>query len=332
MSVRVAILDDSQHAAWGSADWSRLSDRGVELQVFDRPFSGEEAAATALQGFDVIVPMRERTPFPGSLIGRLGRLKLIALTGARAPTLDLAACTARGVLVANTGGAGEVNAAAAEMTWALILAASRALTQADRLIRDGGWHEGLPLGDALEGRTLGVVGLGKLGQRVARYAKAFGMDVVAWSQNLEAAAAAAHQVRAVSKAELFAVSDIVSLHLVLSERTRGVVGAGEIEAMRPGALLVNTARGPLVDEAALVAALQAGRIRAALDVFAAEPLPGDHPLRSCPNTVLAPHLGYSTQAVFQRFYGDSVENILAWLDGAPIRVMNPEALSTPASP
>lgn len=327
MTVRVAIIDDTQEVAASIADWSRLSSRGVEIQVFRAPLNSEDAVVSALDAFDVLVPMRERTALPATVIHRLERLKLIALTGARAPSLDLTACTARGIVVSHTGGGEHVTAAAAEMAWALILAASRSLPMADRLVRDGGWHQGLALGDQLEGRTLGLVGLGKLGQRVARYGLAFGMDVIAWSQNLDPALSAQHGVRAVGKAELFQASDVASLHLVLSERTRGVVGKSEIEAMRPGALLVNTSRGPLIDQAALVDALHAGRIRAALDVFDVEPMEPDHPLRSCPNTVLAPHLGYSTRSVFQRFYQDSIDNILAWMDGAPLRVLNPDVLN-----
>lgn len=320
METRVALLDDSQEVALDAADWNILRARGVEVAVFTQPFASEDAAAHVLAPFDVLVPLRERTPFPASLITRLSRLRLIALTGARAPTLDLAACTRRGVLVCNTGGGEQVTAATAELAWALLQAAARRLPQADAVVRSGRWHAGLPVGETLEGKRLGVVGLGKLGARVARYGQAFGMEVVAWSQNLTEEAASAASARRVDKEELFATADAVTLHLVLSERTRGVVGASEIAAMKPGAVLVNTARGPLVDEAALLQALRAGRIAAGLDVFAHEPLPDDHPLRTAPNTVLTPHLGYSTHPVFQRFYQHSVANIMAWLDGRPVRV------------
>ena len=322
--TRIAILDDSQHIAERVADWDGLRARGATVDVLRAPMTPDEAAAR-LAPYEVLVPLRERTPFPASLIDRLPRLKLIALTGARSPSLDIAACTAKGVLVCNTGGGPETTASTSELTWALLLAARRRLAEADAGMRAGRWHEGLPVGRALEGQTLGIVGLGKLGRRVAHYAKAFGMEVVAWSQNLTAEAAAEAGARRVEKGELFATADAVTLHLVLSDRTRAIVGAPELAAMKDGAVLVNTSRGPLVDEAALLDALHGGRLVAALDVFAQEPLPADHPLRSAPNTVLAPHLGYGVWSTLGRFYGDSVENIAAWLDGAPIRVMNPDA-------
>lgn len=321
---RVAVLDDSQDVARASADWGRLAGR-AELTILKEPFADEAAAAEALRPYAVLVPMRERTPLPGSLIRRLPALRLVALTGARAPSLDVAACTEAGVLVCNT--AIDTKASTAELAFALILSSARDLPRADALVRRGGWHEGLPLGTVLAGKRLGLVGLGKLGGQVAAYGRAFGMEVVAWSQNLTDEAAAAKGVRRVDKAELFETSDVISVHLVLSERTHGVVGAAEIAAMRPRAILVNTSRGPLVDEAALVAAVTAGRIRAGLDVYDREPLPPDHPLRRAPNTVLSPHLGYSGEHVFRQLYGESVENILAYLDGAPIRVVNPEALA-----
>ncbi|WP_158809823.1 D-2-hydroxyacid dehydrogenase family protein [Beijerinckia sp. L45] len=324
--TKIAILDDSQHVALQAADWDRLRKRGIAIAVMSEPFASEDAAAAALADVEIIVPMRERTPFPASLIARLPQLRLVALTGGRAPTLDIAACTQRGVLVCNTGGGEFSTAATAELAWALLLAAYRNVPQADALIRSGRWHEALPMGESLDGKRLGIVGLGKLGARVARFGQAFGMEVVAWSQNLTDEAAIAHGARRVSKDELFATADAVTLHLVLSARSRGIVGASELAAMKQGAVLINTSRGPLVDEAALLATLKSGRITAALDVFGQEPLPADHPLRSAPNTVLTPHLGYSSWPVMHRFYQDSVENIEAWLDGAPIRMLNPEAL------
>ena len=324
--TKVAVLDDSQAVAAGAAPWDQLRERGVAVDIFAAPFGSEEATARALADFEVLVPMRERTAFPAGLIAALSRLRLIALTGGRAPTLDIEACTARGVLVCHTGGGEFSTGSTAELTWALLLAAARRIPQADALMHSGGWHGGLPLGQRLAGKRLGVVGLGKLGTQVARYAQAFAMEVVAWSQNLTDEAAAAVGVRRVGKDELFATSDAVTLHLVLSDRTRDIVGEAELAAMKPGAILVNTSRGPLVDEAALLKSLRAGHITAALDVYAREPLPSDSPLRSAPNTILTPHLGYSTTPVIERFYRDSVENILAWLDGHPIRVMNPEAV------
>ncbi|KAA2237204.1 D-2-hydroxyacid dehydrogenase family protein [Salinarimonas soli] len=321
--VRIAVLDDTQDVALGSADWSALEDR-AEITVFREPFADEDAAARALAPFAVLVPMRERTPFPASLIARLPALRLVALTGARAPSLDVAACTAHGVLVCNT--AMDSAAATAELAFALILACARAIPGADAAMRAGGWHGGVPLGTVLAGKRLGVLGLGKLGSRVAGYGRAFGMEVVAWSQNLTAEAASAGGARLVSKEELFAASDVVSIHLVLSERTRGLVGGPELAAMRDGAILVNTSRGPIVDEAALLAELARGRLRAGLDVFDREPLPAGHPLRSMGNVVLTPHLGYATASVFAQVYRESVENIDAFLAGRPIRVVNPDAL------
>ena len=323
--TRIAILDDSQDVALRAADWAPVRAAGATIDVFRSPMTQDEAADT-LADYDVLVPMRERTPFPATLLSRLPKLRLIALTGARSPSLDIATCTRQGVLVCNTGGGVETTASTSELTWALLLAAVRSLPRADALMRSGGWHEGLPLGQSLEGKRLGLVGLGKLGARVARYGLAFGMEVVGWSQNLSEEAATAAGAKRVSKQELFATSDAISLHLVLSDRSRHVVGVAEFGAMKQGAILVNTSRGPLVDEAALLDVLNQRKIVAALDVFDREPLAADDPIRSAPNTVLTPHLGYCSWPTIGRFYGDSIDNILAWLDGAPIRVMNPEAV------
>ena len=322
--VSIAILDDTQGVALQSADWSVLADR-ADVTVLRAPFAEEDAAAAALAPFAVLVPMRERTPFPASLIARLPNLRLIAMTGVRAPTLDITACTERGVLVCNTGL--DTAAATAELAFALILACARAIPRADATMRAGGWHTGVPVGTVLAGKRLGIVGLGKLGSRVATYGAAFGMEVVAWSQNLTEEAAAAHGAQRVSKEELFSTSDVVSLHLVLSERTRSVVGAGELAAMQNGAILVNTSRGPLIDEAALLGELRRGRILAGLDVYDREPLPAYHPLRELQNVVLTPHLGYSAKPVFEQVYRESVENIDAFLAGRPMRVVNPDVLA-----
>lgn len=321
---RVAVIDDTQGLARASADWDRLAGR-ADLTILERSFEDEEETAEALAAYDVIVPMRERTAFPASLVARLPRLRLLAMTGTRAPTFDIPALTRQGVLVCNTGI--NTSAATAELAFGLILAAARAIPLADRTMRAGGWHAGVPVGTVLEGRRLGILGLGKLGTRVAGYGRAFGMEVAAWSQNLTEESARQAGVRRVDKRELFADSDVVSLHVVLSERTRGIVGAAELAAMRDGAILANTARGPLVDEAALVAELRSGRIGAALDVYDREPLPPGHPLRALPNVVLTPHLGYGARHVFEQFYRESLENVLAWLDGRPIRVVNPEVLA-----
>jgi phosphoglycerate dehydrogenase-like enzyme len=322
---RIALLDDSQSVALASADWSGLTKR-ADITVFTDGFASEDAAADVLAPFQIIVPMRERTAFTGSLIGKLPNLRMIALTGARAQTLDIAACTARGILICNTGGE-PVTAATSELAFGLMLACARDISHADATMRVGGWHAGVPLGTILAGKRLGLLGLGRLGSRVAGYGKAFGMEVVAWSQNMTDESASAGGARRVDKAELFATSDIVSLHLVLSERSRGIVGAPEIDAMKPGAILINTARGPLIEEAPLLAALSQGCIRAGLDVYNTEPLEVDHPLRGLPNVILTPHLGYSATPVFQQFYGESVQNITAFLDGSPIRMVNPEAIA-----
>lgn len=322
-ALRIAVIEDSQHVAAGAAEWSRLAGR-AEIEFLDAAFADEDEAAARLAPYAVIVPMRERTALPARLVARLPNLRLLAMTGARSPTFDIAAMTEAGILVCNTGI--DSAAATAELALALILACARTVPLADRTMRAGGWHEGVPTGTVLSGKRLGVVGLGKLGARVAGYGRALGMEVLAWSQNLTDEAAAAAGARRVGKAELFASSNVVSLHLVLSERSRGIIGTAELAAMKDGAILVNTSRGPLIDEAALLVELGSGRIRAGLDVYDREPLPADHPLRTMPNAVLTPHLGYGARHVFEQLYGESLENILAFLDGRPIRVVNPEVL------
>ena len=329
MSLRVAVLDDWQGVARDSADWSALSGR-AEVVFFDRAFDAPEHAARALAGFEILIAMRERTPFPRALVEALPNLRMIALTGSRTWTMDLDALSARGVVVCNTGGANS-GAATAELALGLLLAAARFIPAADASMRAGRFQQGVPPGDALEGRTLGIIGLGKIGTRMARYGQALGMQVLAWSQNLTEETAHAAGARRVDKARLLAQADAVSLHLVLSERTRGVLGAADLARMKPGAILVNTSRGPLVDEAALLEALRSGRLIAALDVYAREPLPGDHPLRGLPNTVLTPHQGYCSREVYAQFYRESIENVLAFLDGRPVRMLNPEALAASRS-
>ncbi len=325
--MKLAVLDDYQRLALKSADWERLRRRGVEVSVFHEAFGSREDAAAKLAPFEVLVLMRERTPFARELIEKLPKLKFIALTGLRSASLDLAACSARGVPVSHTG-PGRTQTVTAELAFGLILAAARDFARAERNMRAGRWHEGLRGGTVLDGKRLGVVGLGKLGGRVAGYAKAFGMEVVAWSQNLTAERAAELGVAKVAKEELLKTSDFVSIHLVLSERTRGLIGAAEIALMKPAAVLVNTSRGPIVDEKAMLAALTSGRLgHAALDVYDHEPLPADHPLRKMENVTLIPHLGYVSDGVLAGFWGDSIENVEAWLDGRPIRVLNHESLS-----
>lgn len=319
--TRIAILDDWQGVAQAAADWSALSAR-ADLVFFDKALGNADAVVRALAEFEIVVAMRERTAFPATVIERLPKLRLLSVTGSRTRTLDLEACTARGVMVCHTGGE-RSGAATAELALGLLIAAARSIATADASMRAGRFQSGVPVGAVLERRTLGVIGLGRIGTRMARYGQALGMQVLAWSQNLTQDKAEAAGARLVEKGALLEQSDAVSLHLVLSERTRGVIGAADLARMRPGAILVNTSRGPLVDEAALVAALRAGRLVAGLDVYDEEPLPGDHPLRSLRNCVLAPHLGYCTQEVYTQFYRESVENVVAFLDGKPIRVLQP---------
>lgn len=321
--MRIAVMDDWQGVARGAADWSAVEAR-AEVVVFAEPFENEDAAADALADFDILVPMRERTELSAGLVARLPKLRMIALTGGRAQTLALDACTAAGVLVCNTGGE-RSSIGTAELTLGLMLAAARFIPAGDAAIRAGRFQHGVGVGPVLAGRTLGIIGFGKIGARVGGYGRALGMKLLAWSPNLTEDAARAGGAELVTKAELLANSDVISLHVVLSARSRGLISAADLAAMKPGAILINTSRGPLIDEAALLDALHARRIHAALDVYDKEPLPPDHPLRTAPNTVLTPHLGYGTQDTFAQFYGESVQNILAFLNDAPIRVMNPDA-------
>ncbi|MGI4950742.1 MAG: D-2-hydroxyacid dehydrogenase family protein [Janthinobacterium lividum] len=322
--MRVAVMDDWQGVARGSTDWSALEAR-AEVVVLGGAFADEDAAVAALAGFDVIIPMRERTEITAALVRRLPRLRMIAQTGTRAQTMDLEACTAAGVLVCNTGGE-RSSRGTAELALALLLAAARFVPQGDAAIRAGRFQDGVGVGPVLHGLTLGIIGFGRIGAMMGAYGRALGMEVLAWSPNLTAEKAEAGGAMLVGRDELLARSDAVSLHVVLSARSRGMLGAAELARMKPGAILVNTSRGPLVDEAALLAALRADRIRAALDVFDREPLPADAAIRTAPNTVLTPHLGYGTSDTFRQFYGESVENVLAFLDGAPIRMVNPAAV------
>lgn len=322
--MRIAVLDDWQGIAEAAADWSKVRAR-AEVVFFRDHLGGPEAVAAALQGFDAVVAMRERTRLQGDVVSRLPDLKLLSFTGARNAAVDVAACTAQGVVVCNTA-TRRTSHGTAELTLGLMLAALRHIPQGDAEMRAGRFQAHVPPGGEVAGRTLGLLGLGTIGSRVARYALAMEMEVIAWSQNLTDERAAAVGVRRVAKAALFAQADVVSVHLVLSARTRGIVGAAEIGTMKPGALLINTSRGPHVETDALLAALEEGRIRAAIDVYDEEPLPPEHALRRAPGTVLTPHLGYVTAENMPELYGSTVENLAAWLDGAPVRVVNPEAL------
>jgi phosphoglycerate dehydrogenase-like enzyme len=311
-------LDDYQDVALSSADWSGLDGR-AEVEVF-RDYLGSDPSKViaALEPFDVVVCMRERTPFPAEVLSALPALQLLVTTGMANAAIDVAAANARGVTVCGTGG---LLSPTSELAWGLIHSLTRKIPQEDRALREGRWQT--TMGVELAGRTLGLLGLGGLGQRMARVARAFDMPIVAWSQNLTADVAAEHGATLVSKDELFARSDILSVHLKLSERTEGLVGARELALMKATAYLINTSRGPIVDTDALVAALHTGAIAGAgLDVFDVEPLPADHPLRSAPNTVLTPHIGYVGVDTYAIFFGQVVEDIVQWLEGAPVRVLS----------
>lgn len=314
--VRVAILDDYQGVALDYGSWDELG-RTVEVTCFSDHLSDEEALVERLAPFPVVVAMRERTPFPASVLKRLPSLRLLVTTGARNASIDVAAAKDLGIVVSGTRG---VDEGTAEMTWALILGLARHVAEEERAIRQGRWQT--TVGTDLHGATLGVVGLGRLGRQVAKIGQAFGMRVVAWSQNLQADIATAIGVEPVSKEELFSTADIVTIHLVLSERSRGLVAAEDLARMKPTAFLVNTSRGPIVDEDALVAALSAGRLAGAgIDVYSVEPLPADHPYLSTPGMLLSPHVGYVTRNTYRVFFTDVVADIAAYLAGSPVRVI-----------
>ncbi len=325
--TRIAVLDDWQGVAPKSANWSVLKKR-ADVVFFDKPFEDQDQMVLQLMDFDIIVAMRERSPFPATAIERLTNLKMIALTGARTWTMDIDACTKRNIPVCHTGGA-LAGAATAELALGLLLSAARHIPSADVSMRDGRFQQALAAGSVLEGKTLGVIGLGKIGGRMARYGAALGMRVLGWSRNLTDESARAVGAQRVDKDTLLAESDAISLHLVLSEQSRGIIGAHELKRMKDDAILVNTSRGPLIDEKALLENLRNGRLVAALDVYDHEPLPASHPLRSLPNTVLTPHQGYATREIYEQFYRESIENVLAYLDGKPGRMLNPEALQGP---
>jgi phosphoglycerate dehydrogenase-like enzyme len=321
--MKLAILDDYQRIALSSADWSAL--KAVQIQVFHEAFSSVDDAAKKLEPFDILCLMRERTAFPRALIERLPNLKFMSLTGGRAGSLDSKACAERGIPISHTRG-GNGQSATAELTWGLLIASARGLAQGERNLRSGRWHENLAPGMALSGKRLGLLGLGRIGSHVARVGKAFGMDIAAWSQNLTPEKASAQGATYVSKEELFASSDVLSIHLVLSERTRAIVQAADLARMKAGSILVNVSRGPLVDEKALLEGLKNGRPgHAALDVYEREPLPAEHPLRKLDNVTLSPHLGYVNEENYRLFYADTVENVAAWLDGKPIRLLESQA-------
>jgi phosphoglycerate dehydrogenase-like enzyme len=307
--MKIAILDDYQNVALRMADWSPVASR-AEISVFNDHVADREELVKRLLPFDVICVMRERTPLPREVIERLPQLKLIASTGSRNASIDVAAAKERGIRITATG---YRSTPTIEMTWALILASERHVVQESNSVRAGGWQASI--GRELDGKVLGVLGLGNIGGKVARIGRAFGMQVIAWSQNLTAEAAREAGATWVGKDELFRRADIVTIHLILSDRTRGLVGAREIALMRPTSRLINTSRGPIVDEADLIEALQSRRIAgAALDVFDHEPLPPNHPFRHLDSVLATPHIGYVGESLYRTFYGDVVAAIAAWLD------------------
>ncbi|MGY2685865.1 D-2-hydroxyacid dehydrogenase family protein [Pseudomonas tolaasii] len=316
MSVQIAVIDDWQDVASGVVDWSVLETIGKVHFLHDYP-ADTATMVERLQGFDVICVMRERSTFDRALLQALPNLKLLVTGGMRNAAVDIAAAKALGIQVCGTD---SYKQAAPELTWALIMASTRNLLAEANSLRAGDWQVGL--GGDLYGKTLGILGLGSIGQKVAQFAQVFGMRVIAWSENLTPERAAESGVTWVSKKELFTQADILTVHLVLSDRSRGLVDAEALSWMKPTARLVNTARGPIVDEQALVAALSAGRLAgAALDVFAEEPLPVDHPFRHLPNVLATPHVGYVSEQNYRQFYQQMIEDIQAWANAAPIRVL-----------
>jgi len=317
--IRAAILDDYQGVALKYADWSALA-TDVEIKIFDKPFASEAEAIKALQGFAVVVGMRERTPFPRRVIEALPDLKLLITTGAKNNAFDITAATERGVTVCGTGSVGNPTTG---IVFGLMLELTRHIGFENARMKAGDpWQ--VTIGHDLEGMTLGIVGLGKLGQRVAKIGQAFGMKVIAWSQNLTPERAQEADVGYANREELFAQSDFVTIHLVLSDRSRGLIAGDDLGRMKNSAYLINTARAPIVDQAALLKILQDKKIAGAgLDVFEVEPLPLDHPYRKLDNVVITPHLGYVSEQNYRKYFPEIVEDIRAWLDGKPVRMIAP---------
>jgi phosphoglycerate dehydrogenase-like enzyme len=317
MSVQIAVIDDWQQVAEDVVDWSALQSIGQVSFLHDYP-ADTATLIQRLEPFEVICLMRERTPFDAALLRGLPRLKLLLTGGMRNAAIDLATAAELGIQVRGTD---SYKHAAPELTWALLMALTRNLLHEANALRNGGWQQGL--GGDLHGKTLGILGLGNIGKRVAQFGQVFGMPVIAWSEHLTPERAAEAGVTYVSKQQLFQQADVLSVHLVLSERSRGLVDAQALGWMKPEALLVNTARGPIVDEAALIDALQNGRLGgAALDVFAEEPLPADHPFRRLPNVLATPHVGYVSRQNYQQFYGQMIEDLQAWAAGQALRLLN----------
>jgi phosphoglycerate dehydrogenase-like enzyme len=309
MKYKIAVLDDYQNAALESADWSVIRDR-ADITVFQDHLNDTDAVIERLLPFDIVCVMRERTPLPRNLVERLPNLKFIASTGPVNASIDVVAAADRGIVVSHTGYRSDP---AIDLTWALILASARNIVAESNSMRSGGWQ--ISVGTELRGKTLGVLGLGRVGSEVARIGRAFGMDLIAWSQNMTPEAAHAAGAVLVSKDELFEQADILTIHLVLSDRTRSLVGAAELAKMKPTARLINAARGPIVDEQALISAVRNKQIAgAAIDVFDIEPLPASHPFRTLDNVLATPHIGYVSKGLYRTFYEDSVSNIRKWLD------------------
>lgn len=316
MLLSCAVLDDFQQVATSAADWSPVADR-VAVTSFAEHFASEDELVAALAEFDIVVTLRERVQFPASLLARLPKLKLLIASGMRNSVIDYAAADRQGIVVCGTASS---STPPVELTWALLLGLARAIVPESVGLRDGGpWQR--TVGADLHGKTLGLLGLGRIGSRVATVGLAFGMRVLAWSQNLTSARTREVGVElAASKEDLFATSDFVSIHLALSERTRLLVGRAELDAMKPTAFLVNTSRAALVDQSALIAALHEERIAGAgVDVFDVEPLPADDPMRTAPRLLATPHLGYVTRENYERYFGQAVEDIHAFLAGEPVR-------------
>jgi len=308
-SINIAVLDDYQNVALKLADWTDVQQRAA-VTVFNDHLDDPQQLVARLAPFDALCVMRERTPLTRAILEQLPRLKLIASTGSRNISIDAEAAAERGIQIVHTNYSSDPTI---EMTWALILAGARHLLEETASLRSGGWQTAL--GEGLRGKTLAVLGLGRVGSRVAAIGLAFGMEVVAWSQNLTPEAAQALGVRHVSKEELFRSADILSVHLILSKRSRGLVGAPELALMKPSARLINTSRGPIVDEAALLRAVQTGQLAgAAVDVYDQEPLPADHPFRTTPKILATPHIGYVADDLYRTFYSDTVAHLSRWLD------------------
>jgi phosphoglycerate dehydrogenase-like enzyme len=315
--MKIALLDDYQKVAKALADWGSLP-AGTQVDAYADTIADQDALVQRLKPYDVIVAMRERTRFPAQVIDALPNLRLMVSTGGRNPSIDAEACARRNIALCSAQGAASGHSSTAEVAWALLLALVKRIPQSDKAMRSGGWQESV-ITESLAGKTLGVLGLGRLGKFMARYGQAFDMKVIAWSPHLTDERAAEASVRRVAKEALFAESDVVSLHLVSNASTRGIVGAPELATMKRTAYLINTSRGPLVDEQALMAALEERRIAGAgLDVFWTEPLPKDHAIRRLENVVLTPHLGYVVDENLQRFYQNALKNIKNWLAGEPL--------------